>query len=225
MRRATSGPTRVRPFPQTRVQADLTDHLYRSRTVEIPASAELTLYGRVGESADEFAGRCPDAAADAGDREAAALRTKYERKLADLLRRIDTAQDAVARAQSARTSTMASDLIGGLFGGRRSVSASMRRASTAQGRVSAAADKVETLQQQLADVQAELDSEVAAIRAEWDARAAAVGTVSILLEKSDVSVASIGLVWIPRGPERARDEGGSGQASRSRLQRSTRWAS
>jgi Helicase HerA, central domain len=183
----------------TRVQSDLADHLYRSRTVEIPANAELKLFGRVDESADAFAGRCRDAAADAGDQEVSALRTKYERKLADLLRRIDTAQDAVARAQSARTSTMASDLIGGLLGGRRSVGASMRRASTAQGRVSAAADKVETLQEQLADVQAALDSEVAAIRAEWDARATAVSTVSIPLEKSDVSVASIGLVWIPIG--------------------------
>ena len=94
---------------------------------------------------------------------------------------------------------MASDLIGGLFGGRRSIGASMRRASTAQGRVGAAQEKVDDLDQQLADVQAELDAEVAAIRADWEARASAVQPMAVALEKTDVRVASIGLVWIPVG--------------------------
>ena len=168
-------------------------------SVEVPANEDLNLYGRIGEGRPEFAQRCQQAATEAADRGIAALTGKYERKLAEIERRLGSARDAVARAEASRTSTMASDLIGGLFGGRRSVGASMRRASTAQGRVNAAADKVADLNEQLADLQAELDSEVADIRADWDARATAVGTLPVALEKSDVRVDSIGLVWVPIG--------------------------
>jgi hypothetical protein len=184
----------------TSLRRELTDHLVASMTVEIPTNPELKLFGRVGESDEEFAARCQAAATAAGDTAIAALTTKYERKLAEISRRRDTAQDAVQRAESTRTSTVASDLIGGLFGGRRSIGASMRRASTAQNRVGAAQDKVADLEQQLLDVQAELDSEVADIRAEWAARATAVERMPVALEKSDVAVSSIGLVWIPVGP-------------------------
>jgi predicted nucleic acid-binding Zn-ribbon protein len=76
----------------------------------------------------------------------------------------------------------------------------MRRASTAQNRVGAAQDKVEDLEQQLGDVQAELDAESAAIRADWDARARAIERLPVPLERTDVKVSSIGLVWIPVGP-------------------------
>ena len=183
----------------TSLRSALADHLYRSMSVEVPANEDLKLYGRIDEGRPEFAQRCQQAATDAADREIAALTGKYEHKLAEIERRLGSARDAVARAEASRTSTMASDLIGGLFGGRRSVGASMRRASTAQGRVNAAADKVADLNEQLADLQAELDSEVADIRADWDARATAVGTLPVALEKSDVRVDSIGLVWVPLG--------------------------
>jgi hypothetical protein len=184
----------------TALQRDLTDHLVASMAVEIPTNPELKLFGRVGESDADFAARCRAAATEAGDKQIAALTTKYERKLAEIARRRDTALGAVQRAESARTSSMASDLIGGLFGGRRSISASMRRASSAQNRVGAAQDKVEDLDQQLVDVQAELDAEVAAIRGDWDARAAAVERMPISLERTDVKVSTIGLVWVPVGP-------------------------
>ena len=188
----------------TALQRDLTDHLAQSMSLEVPANTTLKLYGRIGESADEFAARCAAAARDGADREVAALRSKYERKIMALQSKLQSAEAAVDRQQAARTSTMTSDalggILGGLFGGRRtSMTAAARRAATAQGRVSAAEDKVEELERGLVDLQAELDAETAGIRAEWDAKAAAVATMPITLAKSDVKVASIGLVWIPTG--------------------------
>ena len=187
----------------TTLQRDLADTLQRSMTVDVPTNPELKLYGRIGESAPDFAVRCQAAATDSADREIAALQSKYQTKLAAAQRKIDTANNALERQREARTSAISSDamgMLGGLFGGRKtSMTSAARRASAASDKVGAAEDKVEELQAVYADLQAELDAEMAGIRAEWDAKAAAVGQMSITLAKSDVRVSAIGLVWIPMG--------------------------
>ncbi len=184
----------------TTLQRDLTDHLVRSLTVEIPTNPTLKLYGRVGESAEQFAARCQAAAADGGDQAIAALRSKYERRLGDIQRRVTTAQGAVDRQRSQRNSSMASDMLGGLFGRRSmSIGTSMRRMSTANSRVDAAESRVDDLERQLADVQADLDAETRAIADQWRAKAADLSTMAVGLERTDVRVTQLGLVWIPVG--------------------------
>ena len=208
----TPPPGAIYRFPPTEVgaktwwttlQRDLAETLQRSMTVEVPTNPELKLYGRIGESAQDFAARCHAGATDAADKEIAALQSKYQTKLGAAQRRIDTAANALERQREARTSAMGSDamgMLGGLFGGRKtSVTSAARRASAASGRVGAAEDKVEELQAVYADLEAELDAEMAAIRSEWAGRAGAIGQMSITLAKSDVKVASVGLVWIPMG--------------------------
>jgi predicted nucleic acid-binding Zn-ribbon protein len=154
----------------------------------------------VGETAEAFAARCQAAATEAGDRQVATLQAKYASKLAAAQAKLDTAEQAAERQRSERTASVAGDLIGGLFGGRRSsVSAMAKRASSASNRVSAAEDKVALLERAISDLQAELDGEVAGIRAQWQAKASAVTTLPITLAKSDVKVTQIGLVWIPTG--------------------------
>jgi hypothetical protein len=180
------------------LRRDLTDHLHRTMTVDLLANEDLTLYGRVGETPEAFAQRCRTAAGDRADSEIAALQSKYRRRIADKERQLDTAERRMARHESQRATTVATDVLGGLFG-RSSLSASARRAGTAQRRVEASRDRVEDLQAALDDLRIELDEEAAAIRREWEARAAAVGTVQVPLEKADIRVSSLGLVWIPMG--------------------------
>ena len=182
----------------TRLKRDLSDHLYRTMSVDVPANTELRLYGRVGEAEHEFAARCRAAADEAGDREITALRAKYERKAATLERRIDSAQRTVDREEGERASTMATDLIGGLFG-RSSIGASARRASSAQSQLARARAKVDDLESGLADLRAELDDEIDSIRIEWDDKAAGISTLEVPLDKSDIKVGDLGLVWIPMG--------------------------
>jgi hypothetical protein len=181
----------------TGLQRALADHLVRTRAVSIPANPELKLYGRVGESDAEFAARCAAAATDAADRQVATIAARFETKINALQRRVDTAAADVDRKRSERTSTVAGDLIGGLFGRRSSFGASARRASTAQSRLGAAEDKVVALEDELVALRDEAQAQIDGVRAEWDAHAAAVTTLAVSLEKSDVKVASIGLVWIP----------------------------
>ena len=188
----------------TSLQRALTNHLVASMTKKVQANPDLKLFGRVNESDAEFATRCQAAADEGADREIAKLRAKYEAKIATLQARVDAAFDAVARAQSQRTATMTSDalggLLGGLFGGRRTnVSSAARRATSAQNKVSSAQGKAEDLERGLADLQTELDAETAGIRAEWQVKVGGTTTMEIGLDKSDVRVTSIGLVWIPTG--------------------------
>jgi predicted nucleic acid-binding Zn-ribbon protein len=91
-------------------------------------------------------------------------------------------------------------VLGGLFGGRRSrasVAAAARRAQTAQRRVDTARSKADDLTAQLADLEAEIAAEVAAIDQQWTATAAELQTLSVPVEKTDVSVVDLRLVWVP----------------------------
>jgi hypothetical protein len=197
-----------------RVTSDLTDHLTRSRALEIPVNGELKLYGRPGESAEEFATRCRQVADDKADAELAKLRDKYEKKATTLRSRIEAAEDAAtvaAEQQKGRERddllSTAGSILGGLLGGRRSRGglvgsigrAAGRRSKTgaAGERVEAAKNKVERLHAELADVEAELAEEITEIDARWMELAARTSTLAVPLERTDVKVTSIALAWLP----------------------------
>ncbi len=189
----------------TDLKKGLTDHLVSTRRVQILANAELKLYSRVGESAEEFAGRCTLAADAKADAAIAALQKKYDTKLRTLRTRADTATSAAQRAAAQHTAqhgtgAQVTNLLGGLFGGarsRRSIVTDVRRASASASRVDAAQDKVTAAEQAILDIEAELRDEVTSIDAEWAARAAAITTMDVPLERTDVVVADLRLLWVP----------------------------
>ncbi len=183
----------------------VTDHLVGSRTVSIQANRELKLYSRIGESAEAFAARCADVAADRADAAVAALRSKYESRLRARRTRADSAAGAAARAAATHEAqhgagAQVTTLLDGLFGGRRSrtsIVTEARRAAASAARVEAARDKAAVAEQEILDVEEDLRSEVTALDAEWAGKAAAITTMQIPLERSDVSVADLRLLWIP----------------------------
>ncbi len=200
------------------VERDLRDHLTRSLTLEIPANTELKLYGRPGESADEFAARCAAFADDRADEAIAELRDKYEAKAMRLRDQIEAAEDRVdvleEEAKSKRNSeflSTAGSVLGGIFGGKKSKggmigdvlgdagTAARRRGSTnASGRrVDAAENKVNRLVDQLDELEADAAADVSEIGEKWDALAAEVTTLEVGLERTDVKVIQLALAWIP----------------------------
>ena len=76
--------------------------------------------------------------------------------------------------------------------GRRSTAAQSARLDSAQQRLA-------ELGQDAAELEQELQQELAAIDSEWDQKAADVSVAQVRLEKTDVSVAQLALVWIPTG--------------------------
>ena len=189
----------------TDLRRALTDHLVATRTVEILTNADLKLYSRVGETPEEFATRCSQVAGDRADAAIAALRRKYETKLRSLQTRADsaisTAQRTAAQHEAQHgTAAQVSTLLGGILGGRRSRSSIVteaKRANASQARVEAARDKAYSAQQAISDLEADLQAEIVGIDEEWARKAAAVTPMTIPLEKTDVRVVDLRLVWVP----------------------------
>ena len=97
------------------------------------------------------------------------------------------------------------DLLGGFLGGRssvrsmsRSMSRSQGRASTANKRLDSAKNRADEKQGALADLEQEFEADLAEVHAEADADAAAIDSMTVPLEKTDVKVVDIALVWVPQ---------------------------
>ena len=177
------------------------------------------MFGRPGESAADFTARCLAAANDLADKETAALRDKYADKVA---RRAIAAPGGRGSRRGpddgARRSAQRGDPVDGRLDPRRAARWRVAAAAECSARSSAkpAAPPVggralrrpaigstqrttrsEGLHQQLEDLEAELTQEVTAIDAKWMAAAKNVTTSPVSLERTDVKVTQLALVWIP----------------------------
>jgi hypothetical protein len=180
----------------------------------LPANRTMKLMGRPGESAEAFATRCLATAEQRADDETAKLKDKYEARLQRIRTQLQTAEDRAnvleeehsGRRNEELLSTMGS-VLGGILGGRRSrggVFGSMGRAAGRRGRTAAtserldaAQNKVNTLSEQLIDLQGDLENEMTAIDVRWSNVAREIATVDVPLEKTDVKVTQLVLAWMP----------------------------
>jgi hypothetical protein len=195
-------------------EKSLVDHLYRQRTLRVQRNKALKLVARVGESDELFAARCAATAEEAADAEQVALTRRYETRIARARAAVETASDRVELAEEAersrRNDTLArgaGSLLGAVLGGRRAARSMARdiggvvagrgRSREAARRVDAARDRVADKLDALAALEADLADELAAIDADARTGAEAIDTVEVPLEKSDVRVTALALVWIP----------------------------
>jgi hypothetical protein len=194
------------------VERDLKEHLAISRRVEIPYNAELKLFGRPGETSEQFEVRCLQHADAKADEQLAKLKDTYAAKLARLREqhaaatdRADVLEEEAKGKRNSELLSTAGSILGGLFGGRRSsvlgrlgTAAGRRgRSSAARERVAAAEGKVARIEEQIAELDDELANEVTDIDAEWMAKAKHVTTLQIGLEKADIKVTQVVLAWLP----------------------------
>lgn len=199
----------------TKIQRDLVDHLVRSQQLELAANRQLKLVARPGETADAFATRCAVVADERADAEIAELKDTYETRFRRLREQLDTAEGRAEVLREEREGkrneevlSTVGNVLGGIFGGRRrggvfgslGKAATKRRQSSAAGaRLDAAEDKVQSLSDQLIELQGDLENEVTEIDVRWAARAKEIETVRVPLEKSDVKITQLVLGWMPVG--------------------------
>ena len=198
----------------TRLERSVEDHLYRTRTLAGLRNPALKLMSRPGEDEATFRARCEAAADEGADQEADALRAKYEARADRAEVQLARAADRVAEVEEAAKARRNEELLGGagallgaVLGGRgrtRSIVRSMGGAAGRRGRSRTAGRRRETVQNRaedaaaaLADLEADLQDELAAIAAEWDQKAGQVEPLPIGLEKADVSLQQVTLVWVP----------------------------
>jgi hypothetical protein len=192
----------------TSVKSDLKDYLYRNATVEIFRNAGLKLYSRVGESEEDFQARCDRSAEDHADEEIAKLRARLDKKLERAQEQLATAHrrmqeleiDADTRKRDEWMSG-AGDVLGVLLGGRRSRSlsgASRRRSQTqrTEQRLRTAQAKVQDKVDAIAELEQDLVLEVEDINDKWEDIAAELDTIEVGLEKTDIAVDEVALVWV-----------------------------
>lgn len=68
----------------------------------------------------------------------------------------------------------------------------------AEERLRTATERQADQEAEIRDLEDELADELRAIVDDWEGRADAVETVQIGLEKNDIAVEEVGLLWIPR---------------------------
>ncbi|MEM7143283.1 MAG: hypothetical protein AAF548_19865, partial [Actinomycetota bacterium] len=198
----------------TSAQKVLKDQLYRNEALTLFRNAELKLYSRVDETEDAFRARCEKAADDRFDEEADKLRASMEKKEDRIKAAIAKAEDRLRElendSQDRKRNEVLSgaiDVIGGLFGGRksaRSILGGVRRASSSRRTSANAAQRVETAKNRLDEKVDELEDLADALvdalaesQDAWDEAAAAIDTYEVGLEKTDISVEDLVLVWVP----------------------------
>ncbi len=192
---------------------DVQRRLVDNRPLELQRNKALKLVSRPGETEENFARRCDEAAQAAADTEAAkirdrleAKRDRLERALAESQRRIEQLDTDVRSREASELIAGAGAVLGALFGGRRSTrsitgalsGAANRRgvSSRAAARRAAAENKADDRKDDLAELEQEILDEVAEIDESWRATAADVETLAIRLEATDVHVLETRLVWV-----------------------------
>jgi hypothetical protein len=190
----------------------LKEHAHRHRAMTLWRNPELKLYSRPGEEREAFAERCRRAASDGADDEAAALRERYEKR-ADRLR--DALEDAERRVRELEVDLSArkqQELVAGagqvlsmFLRGRARASAlsgaASRRSMTrrAEERLHTARERERDREEELRELEEELLEDLRAIVGAWAEKADAVEEMEVGLEKGDIHVDEVALLWIPRG--------------------------
>jgi hypothetical protein len=193
--------------------ADLKSHLHRDRTLTLQANRELKLYSRIDESEAAFAERCRSAADEAKDEEVRKIRDRLTARMDKLQVAIAKDQDRIEELEADTRNrrnqdfiSIGSSVLGSILGGRASTTTLARSAGRAATRGQSSAQRISTIENRieeknlaLVDLEQDLREAVTGIDEEWNETAAAIEPVEISLEKNDIVVDEVGLLWLPLG--------------------------
>ena len=202
---------------------DFAGWLFRTRQLTLFIRPELELTSRPDESEGDFRARIQHAGREKCDEAKEAFRKKYATKRAALEEKIRRARQATERESSQATQqglqvaiSLGATVLGALLG-RKAVSATtLGRATTAArgaGRamkeaqdVARAKETVESLEQALADLDAELTAELDIVTAKMEPGGGApLETLALKPTKQNIAVRLVTLAWAPhrRDPQGA----------------------
>ena len=193
---------------------DFGDFLFRTSKTDIFKNAEFRLSSNPGESESDFRIRISQLAREKRDTKLDALRNKYGPKIAALQDRVRRAEQRVqkekadVRQAGLQTAISFGATLLGAFMGRKTFSAgNIGRASTTmrggirtakeQSDIAAAAENLEILRQQQADLESEFNAEMQSLSGSADPLKQAIETTAQRPKKADVAVRLLTLVWVP----------------------------
>jgi len=194
----------------TKAKTAFKDHLYRNETLQLFHNAELKMYSRVGEDEAAFKRRCEDVADDRSDEDVDKLREallKKEDRLSNELAKLeDRIREIEYEKEASRNNAIAGvaiDVLGGLLGGRRrsrsagrSVMRGRKATGKAEQRLATAENRYSEKMADLSELRDEVEDDINQIVFEWQDKAQEITSTEVPLEKTDISVDDIALIWI-----------------------------
>ncbi len=195
-------------------KADLKTALYTDETYQIHTNRELKLWSRPGESIEDFQLRCDEAAQESADAEATKIRDRLEKKRETIETALAKASDRVAELEVAAEGRkqqqwidVGTSVLGGLLGGRsrtrglasaaRRMSSGRRQSASAEARLATARNRVAEKIEDLDELELDLAEALIEIDDEWRVKGEAIEPFEVPLEKRDISLDDLILVWLP----------------------------
>jgi hypothetical protein len=195
-------------------QKDALLFIRQQRPITLYSNKEYRLVSRPGESEGDFRARLGQSSREGRDSQVEKLRAKYASKLSTLQNRLQNAMDRVGREQSrARQQQLdtainiGTTVLGALMGRKklsvtnaRGVGSVLKSGSRAQrqgAQVAKAEESVETIQQQITELETQLQGDIEQLSGGLDTGTLALETIEISAKPADLSVKVFGLVWLP----------------------------
>jgi hypothetical protein len=186
--------------------------IYQNQTLNLLKSASLGAVSNAGESERDFRIRLQHTAREQRDRKIEELRAEYASKIRALTDRIQRAQMKLeqekqqATAQTVQTALSVGTSLLGAFMGRKTISAtninrigtaarSAARTGKERGDVTLAESSVESLQQQLQEMESQLQNEIDSLTAASDPATEQFEALAVRPKKTAISIQLVALVW------------------------------
>jgi hypothetical protein len=190
---------------------DFEDWIVRAKPLRIFAAPALKLTSTSGESERDFRVRVQQAAREARDTQVEQLRAGFATKLARITEKVRKAEEAIGKEeqqvsqQRLQTAVSVGATIVGALLGRKAISTStLGRATTAARGVSRsmketedvarAQDRLAKAREELAALQAEIESEAAAVAAAGEP---VIETADVKAKRGSVDTRLVTLAWLP----------------------------
>jgi len=190
------------------------NYLYQRQTYEIYQSPDLKVSSKDNESEGDLRTRISLALREKRDQDVAKLRDTYQPKISSIMDKIKRAQE---KAESKKTEasqkkfdsyiSMGTTLLGAIFGRGRINKGTISQAGTSMrkaGQVSRgeqdaaqAEESVQTYQQQLNDLQAQMDRDMMQLQTALSPENIPIETAVIHPRKNDIAVEAIAILWMP----------------------------
>ena len=195
------------------VEDDFEDWIYRNERVAVFFAPLLKEYSKMGESEGDFRGRLSHEAREMRDDAVDKLRKKLTKKidtkegqLDRALATLDREESEAANAKMQATGSVVGAVLGMIFGKRKMSSSTISKGRTAansysksrkQGQdVKRAEAKVEDIEEEIADLEADMRDELDELANRFDPQQLELETVQVKPYKKDIDVLSVSLLWV-----------------------------
>jgi hypothetical protein len=202
-----------KPKSYTTWAKDYTNWLFANQKLDLFQSPYFGEISRQEESERDFRARLQVIAREKRDAEVETVRQRYAAKVATLQEKIRRAENAIEKekqeSQSAKIESMmsiGSSLLGAIFGSRKATTAIGKAATAARGvgrirkqsqDVGFAEETLQALQQQLADIEAEIKGATDAIAGAANPATEKFEIITIRPKKINISARVCALAWVP----------------------------